>query len=373
MENTSNAKALRARLMDQPEDYKRLGVNPDKVEIWEEGRRTTGAPGENEVWYFDGTMDDGSKFIVGFRPKEMMEAVKEYDTPNTNIVITSPDGRKFADFHHFTDEQGSTGTKNGCDCRYGSDWCRGDYCTYDIHFEPTNGVGADLHYEALTDPFRQGTGIIAFGDNDEFYHTDIAVPKCKVSGKLYYDGKEVEVQGLGYHDHQWMNTAHMTLYHHWLWGRMYTDRYTVYIYDFVAANRYGYKQLPFFGLIDNHTGKVVFKTDGHFTLETTLEPEAKTGREFPKQSHYSFNNADGSSVEFDVEWEQQIELIDYYANANEAQRQAWDRLDIHTIYSRYYAKGGVRLTDAQGNTMTSNGDMIYEYAYIQNPNPAAHV
>ena len=31
MENTTNAKVLRARLMNQPEDFKRLGINPEKV------------------------------------------------------------------------------------------------------------------------------------------------------------------------------------------------------------------------------------------------------------------------------------------------------------------------------------------------------
>lgn len=359
--------------MDTPEDFARLGVNPDSVELWEEGRRTEGKPGENEVWYFDGTMDDGSKFIMGFRPKNMFNQMADYDEPNTNIVITAPDGRKFADFHYLQRGEGSTGRENGCDCQYGPDWCRGDYKSYDLHFEPTKGVGANLHFEALCEPFRQGTGIIAFGDNDEHIHTDIAVPKNRVTGTFTYDGKTIEVSGVGYHDHQWMNTAHMTLYHHWLWGRMYTERYTVYIYDFVAAKRFGFKQLPMFGLIDNQTGKILFKTEGEFTLQTTLEPEAQTGRPFPKKSHYCFRNHDGSSVELDIEWVQQIELTDYYANATDEQRRAWDTLDIHTIYSRYYARGGVRYTNAEGNTETSNGDMIYEYAYIANPHPEAHV
>ena len=65
MENANNAKVLRARLMDQPEDFKRLGINPDKVEKWEDGRRTHTEEVGSEVWYFDGTMDDGTKFMVG--------------------------------------------------------------------------------------------------------------------------------------------------------------------------------------------------------------------------------------------------------------------------------------------------------------------
>ncbi len=52
MENNSNAKVLRARLMDQPEDFKRLGINPEKVETWEDGRRTRTEEVGSEVWYF---------------------------------------------------------------------------------------------------------------------------------------------------------------------------------------------------------------------------------------------------------------------------------------------------------------------------------
>lgn len=68
MEN-NNAKVIRARLMDQPEDFKKLGINPEKVEKWEDGRRTKTEEVGSEIWYFDGTMEDGTKYMVGFRPK----------------------------------------------------------------------------------------------------------------------------------------------------------------------------------------------------------------------------------------------------------------------------------------------------------------
>lgn len=34
---TQKAKVLRARLMDSPEVFRKLGINPDKVETWEDG------------------------------------------------------------------------------------------------------------------------------------------------------------------------------------------------------------------------------------------------------------------------------------------------------------------------------------------------
>lgn len=365
---------LNARIMDRPEDFKKLGIDPIKVELWEEGRRDSSKAGNNEVWYFDGTMDDGSKFIVGFRPKTLEKMNLDVDSPNVNILITTPDGREIGDFHYFTDEESYTGEGNGCDLKYGVDTAKGNFKQYDIHVEALNGVGADLHYEALVEPFRQGTGIVVFGDNEEFHHTDLSVPKNRVTGTLIYDGKEHKVEGFGYHDHQWMNTNPMTLYHHWLWGRMYTDKYTVYIYDFVTNEKYGFRQLPMFGLIDNETGKIVFQTDGHIALETELQKQVKTGRDFPKVSNYVFKNDDGKKVDFSVTWQDEIETRDMYTNAPEPMKQLFDAMNVAPIYMRYYAKGNVTYTDASNNTkVTSSGDMIYEYAYMAKPDKRAHV
>ena len=367
-------KISHSRLFDQPEDFKKLGINPNEVELWEEGRRSIGEnPGTSEIWYFDGTAEDGTKYMVGFRPKTLEGMMATVDSPNCSLYIKSPEGKEYRDMQVF-EAEGNTTSKEKCDCKYGPNTCTGDFRTYDIHYEPVHGVGLDLHYEALTEPFRQGTGIVVFGDNDEFHHTDLAVPKNKVTGTIYYDGEEHPIECFGYHDHQWMNTVHTTLYHHWFWGRMYTDKYTVYIYDFVAAKKYGYKQLPMFGLLDNETGKVVFMTDGHFDLETELEPEVHAGREFPKRSHYIFRNEDGCTVDLDVTWEDQLEFTDYYAAADEAGKKRFDMMDLNIQYTRYYAKGTVRYTDAQTEEVTeAKGDMIYEYAYMQNPDPAAHV
>ena len=180
------------------------------------------------------------------------------------------------------------------------------------------------------------------------------------------------MQGLGYHDHQWMNANPMALYHHWLWGRMYTDQFTVYIYDFVANEKYGFKPLMMFGLLDNETGKVVFKTDGRFTRETKLEKQARLGREFPKTSRYVFQNGDGREVDFHVAWADEIETRDMYGKAPEPVKRQFDAMNAAPIYMRYYAKGSVTLTDPSGK-IESSGDMIYEYAYLGKPDERAHV
>lgn len=364
----------KARLLDQPADFERFNIDPDKVALWEEERRTKLVPGENEVWYFDATFEDQSKAVVAFRPRNPNAMMNHEDSPNANMIITTPDGTQKADFHYYDVADSVTNTGHGLDLQWGTDWAKGDYASYDIHFAQTNGVGADLHYEALVDPFRQGTAMNGFGDHDELFHSDLSVPKNRVTGTLYYDGKEIAVSGVGYHDHQWMNANPTFLYHHWLWGRMYTDKYTVYIYDFVAGAKYDFERLPMFGLMDNETGKVVFKTDGHFDLETELATQPTLKRDYPKSSHYVFKNDGGQEVNFNVTWQQELEVRDMYTPLSDEQKQQMDAMKLNVQYMRYFAVGGLTFKDRQNSqTTTSKGDMIYEYAYFGVPDARAHV
>jgi hypothetical protein len=367
---------LNARIMDKKEDFVKLGIKPDEVELWEESRRMPeGTTNANEVWYFDANFEDGSKVAVAFRPIDIRAAMKgehseAKDGPNCNIVVNPPDGRELGNFHYF--DNGITAMQGGCNLKYGNDYAKGDFKSYDVYYEPTDGVGAELHYEALVEPFRQGTGIVAFGDNDELIHTDLSVPKNRVTGRIYYDGAWHEVSGGGYHDHQWMNTNPMVIYHHWLWGRMYTSEYTIYIYDFVTTERYGFKRIPMFGLM-NKDGKIIFKTDGNIEVETKLEYNDVLKRDFPKTSKYTFANEDGSKAVFEVTWEQELEKRNTYESAGENVKARFDAIGIAPVYMRYFAKGGVTFTDTQGNVTSSTGDMIYEYNYMGKPDTRAHV
>ena len=84
-------------------------------------------------------------------------------------------------------------------------------------------------------------------------------------------------------------------------------------------------------------------------------------------------NVESASAEFDVEWEDQLEFWDMYEMAGEELKRRYDAIGMRMQYCRYYAKGGVRFTPAGGQTSEAHGDMIYEYAYMGMPDPAAHV
>ncbi|MCB0911003.1 MAG: hypothetical protein KDB60_05225 [Propionibacteriaceae bacterium] len=84
-----------ARLMSRPDDLTKLGLTPGVVQQWEDGRRDNTEPGHAEVWYFDATMDDGTKTVVGFRPVDPAGGMAGGEAPNLNINITTPDGEDF--------------------------------------------------------------------------------------------------------------------------------------------------------------------------------------------------------------------------------------------------------------------------------------
>lgn len=93
---------MSARLMDRPEDYKKLGINPEQVETWEDGRRNpeTG-PGNWEWWYFDSILDDGSKAVLQFFTTSGLKNInKDGDTPSVTFNYTTPDGKLHEDVIH---------------------------------------------------------------------------------------------------------------------------------------------------------------------------------------------------------------------------------------------------------------------------------
>lgn len=356
--------------MDRPEDLAKIGIKPGVVEPWEDGRRADDSAGVNEVWYFDATMDDGTKLIVGFRPKTLEDMGVNRSSPNINIMITTPDGATYDDMWVYSSSE-ATMAKEQCNVRFGPHSAIGDLNKYDVKVNPVNGVGAELHYECLVKPFRAGgTAYVALGDNDEFYYTDMSIPKSRVTGTVTAGGRTYEVQGLGYHDHQWMNIHAFRAWHHWLWGRLYAGEYTVVIYDFVATEEFGFKRVPILGIMDG-TGNVIFDNTKPVKCDIELYMQKETQKPHPKICKYTFEDG-GKKVQFNIEWIDEIEVRDIYGTAPEQQRAAFDQMGIQPTYLRYYAQGYLAI--AEGDTaIERSGDMIYEFAYFGRPDNRAHL
>ena len=77
----------------------------------------------------------------------------------------------------------------------------------------SKGIGCDLTFEGTVPGWKFGDGSIAGADKSDIVEGwVIACPRAKVSGKLFIKDKVIDVQGNGYHDHNWNDPKYTVIY-----------------------------------------------------------------------------------------------------------------------------------------------------------------
>lgn len=365
MSNTDTAKSgstavLPVRLRDLPDDYVKLGVTADKVELWEDGRRNTNDPNHWEWWYFDAILDDGTTVVIQFLQKTFATLSEGIGHPSINFKITLPDGTRYEEQPSFTDADCQYSTDK-CDVKFGDNSFVGDLDTYEINVSPVNGIAASLKLKSITTPFRPGAGYFSFGDDDTYYTWLCVVPRGEVSGTITVGGKTMTVKGFGYHDHQWGSASHFMLWNHWTWGRQSFDDYTMVIFDMVANSRYGFKRFPL-AFIQDKDGKIIFSNTHDVEYEVLEDyTDEESGKIHPKAMRYRFDH-DGKQIDYSLRMDQILESVYAYGKFPEHARQEFDKLGLRPSYTRYLGTGDLTIRDGS-ETIERSGKLVYEFMY----------
>jgi len=248
-------------------EHQKLGLKPDAIEPWEDGRRTDGAPGSYEWWYFDAHLDDGSTLVIVFFDKPIDGAGGPMD-PVVSVQLDRPDGTKFSTGAH-VDVQSFSAAKDACDVRLGPNRFQGDLKRYTIHLDLPEAKG-DLELVSEVAPWRPGAGVITFGEHDEKYFAWLpSVPHGQVRGTLTLGDKTMQVSGTGYHDHNWGNAALPGLIHDWYWGRAHVGDYTIIASYITAEDRFSGTHFPI--LLVTKKGAVLVGNSAHVTFKKERE------------------------------------------------------------------------------------------------------
>jgi hypothetical protein len=271
------------RLADTSQDYARLGIERHEVAPFEDGMRTTGAPGDYEWWYFDAHLDDGAKLVVVFYTKSLLGAFGPL-APLVRIDLELPDGRSFEKMVNFEPGRFKAAT-DGCDVRIGDNVFTGDLHTYRIHVA-LEEVEVDVTLVGEVPAWRPETGHIYFGEGAErkLFGWLPSVPQGAVTATYTVDGKTARTTGVGYHDHNWGDAVMPELMHDWYWARGRVGDRTVVASYITAEEKYGYEPLTIFMLAENgrivtdDTSKVTFSTDRVDTDQATGKPVADITR-----------------------------------------------------------------------------------------------
>lgn len=349
----------KTRLMNRPADYEQLGIKPNEIELWEDGRRIKNEKGWWEWWYFDSILDDGTRAVVQFFTKSGGTMNFKHAHPKFTMRVTLPDGTERSEEASFKESE-ATWSYERCGVDYDGNLFDGNYEDYTIRVKPINGTGVDFTMHSLSRPYRPGSSYFELGEPGRVYTWLCAVPKGEVTGTITVDGQTRDVHGYGYHDHQWGNTIQYEFLNHWLWARQSTENHTLAVFDFILNENYGFKRIPFVFLQDLDGNLLFSSTDNvECTIEEELFQEASQVN-FPKITHYLFRDGD-KTLDYTLTVKDELDGRNVYKEMPFFMRGMFD--GTKPKYGRYLAEG--RVTYSDGTTsFTEASDLIYEFAYV---------
>jgi predicted secreted hydrolase len=236
--------------------------------------------GMYEWWYFDAYLDDGSTLVVFFYASNPNPGVQ--GKSGVEIVLLKSDSRRTQKFYQYP-RSSFRAAREKPEVTIGSNTMRVEQADdllprYEITLQEQD-LACRLEYRAAVDGWRPGNGLTQFGDLGYFAWV-IPFARATVTGSLTLGQETIPVAGIGYHDHNWLNFPFQTIIDYWMWGRIYSPRFTV-AYAYIQCNQ----------KVDGHVVKVLMLADGRQVVLSTGEFEFSTHDfEYSPAAKYKFPN-----------------------------------------------------------------------------------
>ena len=231
-------KKIRSFYMNKADDgdgYWDFTFSPEDIELEDDAFHRADVSSSShfvEWWYFDAVFDNGYSAQVAVRVMSLLDQdiiiFSRLDIYKDSQLISH---KQY--MHFLEDFQASAVVPcvlinkkeviRGYIDRDTGDW------TYDISFD-MGDVSADLHFVGCTKGYK---GVTPGGK------WAVILPRANVTGKLFVEGREIEVRGIGYHDHNWEVTMETALNFGWYWGKINSDTYTIVWADILTTWYWG--------------------------------------------------------------------------------------------------------------------------------------
>ena len=237
-----------------------------------------GQRGMYEWWYFDAHLDSGHTLVVFFHASNPNPGLE--GKTGIEIVLLRPDGRRIQKFFPY-DRSQFAAARDKPEVTIGGNTIRfeqqdGDLPVYEINVREKD-LGCQLRYSAEVDGWKPGTGLSQFGQLG-FFGWVIPFARASVTGTVTDGDQTFQVSGIGYHDHNWLNFPFQTVINYWMWGRVYSKRFTA-TYACIQCNQ----------KVDNHTVRVLMLAEGRRVILSTGEFDFRpVGFEFNPKAKYAF-------------------------------------------------------------------------------------
>jgi hypothetical protein len=223
----------------------------------EDGRHQPGGPLPYEWWYFEAAFDHGYSAVAIVWPMNYSKPWRRQCTVQLSIYTPEGETRKH---YIFPPRRLFSASLESCDVRVGDSFMRGAYPRYEVSME-AEGDRVDLVFESEVPGWKPKTGVnlIPFPRLESMGWV-VPVPRARVAGTLTVDGRRVEVEGHGYHDHNFGDTPIFHVIDNWHWGHIVSGGLGVTWADITTSRGLGYQHALMFLL--SRSGRLVYESPG---------------------------------------------------------------------------------------------------------------
>ncbi len=318
-----------------------------------------GKKGLYEWWYFDAHLEGGHTIVAFFyaaNPNPGMGG-----KIGVEIVLLRPDGKKTQVFIPYR-ARDFAASRVKPEVTIGANYMKvrkgkNGLPEYEI-FINEKDLGCHLTYNAEVNGWKPGTGYSHFGDMGYFAWV-IPFARASVKGTMTDGGNVFTVKGIGYHDHNWLNFQFARIIDYWMWGRVYSKRYTV-SYAYIQCNK----------KMDDHTVKVLMAADGKNVVASTGEFEfiqdeqvynPKAGHRYPR----NLTIALAGKLKVTLSVENVLEAVDMLEQFNPVLRFLAKKIvGIKPGYFRLLSGFTVAVT-GKGKTIQEKGATLHEIVLLK--------
>jgi hypothetical protein len=332
----------------------------------EDARHRLRGPFAYEWWYFDAVFDNGYSAVAIVWPMNYGKRWRRQCT--IQLSIYAPDGERVKHYV-FPPRDIFEASYTGCDVRVGDGYVRGSHPRYEVKLS-VEDAGVDLVFEAETPGWKPGTAVnrVPFPR----YNTMgwlVPLPRARVYGTLRMHGKTVEVEGHGYHDHNWGEAPIFHLVDNWHWGHVLYGEICVIWADITMVRKLDYAR-TFMFLLSRGERLVYESADISMSYEDWKE-DPQYLHEYPGLIRLSFGSAgEPVSGEIVMRVEDVIETQELLEMSSLPRflRRAFYKTIARPYYFRWRSSVGGSV-EVEGETFPIEGETIHEQMLLRGENP----
>jgi len=205
---------------------------PEDIELKDDSFQDINRSNCAEWWYFDAILND--KYSVQviiyvfsiLKIKVLYTALNIFKNGDSVFQNEKTHVTKFS----FSTEK-PTITVDGKQIMNGYIDKKSDVWIYDVNLDMGDS-SADLQFIGQSKGWKGNLTVSGWA---------VILPKAYVNGTLKIKGVEINVEGEGYHDHNWNMKLQSLLNFGWYWGRIITKNYSI-VYYIIMDTRISYSQ-----------------------------------------------------------------------------------------------------------------------------------